>query len=182
MQTRTCRQCGEIKPLSQYRKYYGGRKGNYTTCLDCERINSRVKYLTNKAERRSAEETEELDKIHRLWDLQRSLGLRPPRITAGRDNPVPIDDTIAKYAAMLEAKPAGVPTNIPADLEKWLTCELTDSPEYYQDVVYEQLKKKYLPMLFIDKDTMLPVHDETYRVVLSRILERFDDYEDRYYA
>ena len=40
--TKTCKQCGVIKPLEQFRNYYGGRKGTYTVCKSCEKINSRV--------------------------------------------------------------------------------------------------------------------------------------------
>jgi len=48
-------------------------------------------------------------------------------------------------------------------------------------IVYEELQKKYRPILRIDEETMLPVYDDTYRDVLQKILERFDKYEDEYY-
>ena len=38
MNAKTCKQCGELKPIEQFRKYYGGRKGTYTTCKTCENI------------------------------------------------------------------------------------------------------------------------------------------------
>ena len=71
--------------------------------------------------------------------------------------------------------------DIPAELSHWLTEPLTEEPEYYQDEVYEQLKAKFRPQTKIDPDTMLPVYDDTYKLVLDKILERFDNYEDAYY-
>ena len=70
---------------------------------------------------------------------------------------------------------------VPAELSRWLTESLTEEPEYYQDEVYEQLKTKYRPKTKIDQDTMLPVYDDTYKPILDKILERFDNYEDTYY-
>ena len=63
MEVKTCRQCGEIKPLSQFRKYYGGRKGTYKMCKVCERVNSREKYLFAKGDSLRQEEKVELKKI-----------------------------------------------------------------------------------------------------------------------
>jgi len=37
--TKICKQSGETKPLDQFRRYYGGRKGTYKTCKFCEKIN-----------------------------------------------------------------------------------------------------------------------------------------------
>ena len=45
MNVKICKQCGQIKPIEQYRKYYGGRKGTYKVCKSCEKINARAKYL-----------------------------------------------------------------------------------------------------------------------------------------
>ena len=56
-----------------------------------------------------------------------------------------------------------------------------EEPEYYQDEIYEQLKAKFRPKIKIDPDTMLPVYDDTYKPVLDKVLERFDNYEDTYY-
>jgi len=71
---------------------------------------------------------------------------------------------------------------IPEELRTWLTAELTREPEYYQDEVYERLREKYRPIKEIDQQTMLPVYDNTYKWVLDKILTRFDEYEDAYYA
>ena len=105
MNAKRCKQCGEIKPIEQFRKYYGGRKGHYTTCKTCEKINSRAKYLTNKGDKCSEAERTELAKIHELWDAQRAAGLQPPRENTGRKVPLSksLDDMIGKYKQQAEA-------------------------------------------------------------------------------
>lgn len=165
MVTKSCRQCGEIKPIAQYRPYYGGRKGTYTTCKLCEKINSREKYLRSKVELTS-DESDELDKIHLLWDAQTKAGLRPPR--SNRSRPASLDAMIEKYQSA-------------AGPQKWLTEPLTREPEYYQEEVYFALREKYRPILYVDKSTMLPVYDDTHLELLNKIADRFDEYEDTYY-
>ena len=187
MNAKVCKQCGELKPIEQFRKYYGGRKGTYTICKTCEKINSRAKYLTNKGEAINYQEEAELNKIHRLWDAQRAAGLQPPHVSPGRTIPLAesLDDMISKYEQQAEVIKDVVQSvesvDIPIELSKWLTATLTEEPEYYQDDVYEQLKRTYRPKVSIDKATMLPVYDDTYKPVLDKILERFDTYEDEYY-
>lgn len=182
---KTCKQCGEHKPIGQFRKYYGGRKGTYTICKTCEKINSRAKYLTNKGAKCSTAELDELNKIHRLWDAQRAAGLQPPREGAGRTVPLSesLDDMISKYTQQAAAVQEVVPetSDVPAELSRWLTEPLTEEPEYYQDEIYESLKTKYRPKVRMDMDTMLPVYDDRYLPVLDKILERFNAYEDEYY-
>lgn len=188
MNAQTCKQCGELKPIEQFRKYYGGRKGHYKYCKSCEKINSRAKYLANKAEYMSDAELEEFQKIQRLWDAQRSAGLQPPR---AKDSPVAslsesLDDMIAKYeqkaAGIQEAIQAVKAPEVPIELSKWLTEELIQEPEHYLDTVYEKLHSTYRPKVSIDTATMLPVYDDTYKPILDKILERFNKYEDEYYS
>lgn len=182
-----CKQCGDLKPLDQYRKYYGGRKGHYNTCKLCEKINSREKYLAGKEAAGTLTDLEqtELSKIYELWEHQMTLGLRPPRFSRGKSTPLSesLDDLVGKYAARAEAVKdvTQADTEAPAELIKWLTEELTEEPEYYQEEVYEALVKKYRPQLRIDTGSMLPVYDDTHRELLQRILTRFDEYEDKYY-
>ena len=98
MDTKVCKQCGELKPLGQYRQYYGGRRGTYKTCLACERINSREKYLSGKGDKRTADEQIELDKIHALYEAQTKLGLRPPNKQGRRAALVDdLDGMLEKY-------------------------------------------------------------------------------------
>lgn len=183
METKTCKQCGELKPITQFRKYYGGRKGTYKTCKVCERINSRVKYLNTKGDKRSDAENAELDKIHALWAAQRAIGLNPPKSRAERTASVTedLDSMLNKYQAMASSVDT-TEAEAPAELLKWLHEPLTETPEYYQENVYEQLKDKYRPQVRIDTATMLPVYDDTYKTVLDKIAARFDEYEDNYYS
>lgn len=188
MDVKTCKQCGEIKPITQYRKYYGGRKGTYTICKGCERINSREKYLSAKGDTRDNDEDIELSKIHRLYEYQRSVGLQPPNKRERRTAiSADLDSMLDKYKQMneeVQSNPVAVSldlTGIPAELTEWLTKELTLEPDEYIDDVYERLVEKYRPCTGIDKQTMMPVYDNTYKAVLDKILERFNDYEDSYY-
>lgn len=184
MNAKTCKQCGELKPIEQFRKYYGGRKGSYNTCKVCEKINARAKYLRSKGDSMSFEEGEELSKIEKLYEVQRAAGLQPPRRDAERNKPLvdSLDDMIAKYntkvslvAADAESRP------VPADIQVWLTCELTEEPDYYLDEVYEELKAKYRPQVSIDTATMQPIYDDTYKDALDKVLERFYEYEEKYW-
>lgn len=182
--TKTCKQCGVIKPLEQFRNYYGGRKGTYTICKTCEKINSRVKYLESKKELNDNEKLE-LQSIYQLWETQRTLGYQPPRTTVKGQKPV-VDtvlemiDTYKQRTKMLGEVAEEVLT-APPELLKWLTVELTEEPEYYMDDVYEELKDTYKPVIMIDENAMIPVYDTTYSGILDKILERFCAYEDKYY-
>lgn len=190
MEVKTCKQCGEIKPIAQFRKYYGGRKGTYKMCKSCERINSREKYLAAKGDERSFEEDDELLKIYELWEYQRRMGLQPPtkqtRRAALSDE---LDSMLDRYRSMsaqvTEAakQTAGIDilVDAPNDLVKWLTEPLTQEPDYYVDEVYDKLVDTYRPCIGIDKEKMMPVYDNKYKAILDKILERFTDYEDTYY-
>jgi len=188
MNAKTCKQCGELKPIEQFRKYYGGRKGHYNTCKLCEKINARYKYLNNK-ETQSSAEIDELCKIEKLYEVQRAAGLQPPRRDAERNKPLvdSLDDMIAKYritevSLVAEAPdPNCIITPAPADLQLWLKCDLHEEPDYYLDEVYEELKAKYRPQLSIDTTTMQPIYDDTYKDALDKILERFYEYEEKYW-
>jgi len=174
METKRCRQCGEIKPLGQFRGYYSG-VGTYTICKDCEKINSRAKYLSKKGDGATQADKDELAKIEQLYEYQRALGLKPPRRRKELQSSIDaFDKLIDKYKSKT--------TEGPAELQRWLTEELTDVPEYYLDDIYEQLVAIYRPVLRIDPNTLTPVHDETYAPLLNKILERFNNYEDEYYG
>lgn len=180
---KTCKQCGEIKPPEQFRQYYGGRKGSYTICKACEKINSRAKYLEKKQELTETERVE-LDKIYKLYDAQAACGLQPPRRSDGRSTKLTddLDAMISAYASRANQVASVDPTldtsATPPELIKWLSEKLTADPDYYLDEVYEALKAKYRPVLRINPETLLPEYDETHRVILERILDRFYEYED----
>lgn len=173
-----------MKSLDQFRKYYGGRTGTYKTCKTCEKINSRMKYLKAKGDNLTDDESTELDKIYRLYETLRNAGLHPPKEKeASKVSLVDtIDEMLGAYSAKADKREqAGVPDDTPAELMSWLECELTEEPEYYLDDVYEDLHKKYRPQLHIDKETLTPVYDETYKKALDAVLDRFYKYESDYY-
>lgn len=184
MATKICKQCGELKPEEQFRKYYGGRKGTYNACKSCEKINSREKYLSSKSSR-TVDEAHELQKICMLWEYQTTLGLRPPRVHQGKATPLSdsLDSMVDKYAERAMAMKVAIPESpeAPLDLVQWLVNDLVDEPDFYLEEVYEVLEKKYRPQLRIDQDSMMPVYDDTYRDILLKILDRFNAYEDAYY-
>jgi hypothetical protein len=186
MDVKTCKQCGELKPISLFRQYYGGRRGTYKMCKDCERINSREKYLAAKGASRTEAEETELNRIHELYDCQRAVGLQPPTKRGG-NKPLTNDlnDMLAKYKNMaVQASESAQDISVadaPAELMKWLTEPLLGEPDEYIDEVYERLVEKYRPCTGIDKATMMPVYDNKYKAILDKILERFTDYEDSYY-
>lgn len=199
VKTKVCKQCGKMKPLEAFRTYYGNRTGTYNTCLSCEKINTREKYLRKKSNYNaiSDSEAEELEKIHILYKAQRAAGLQPPRLQEKNNSLADkLDDMITLYskqeadlAAEAERSPETSPLSpatdtefIPAELQMWRTKELTCEPEYYQDTIYELLREKFRPIKEIDQKTMMPVYDNTYKYILDEILTRFDAYEDEYYA
>lgn len=199
VKAKVCKQCGKMKPLDAFRTYYGNRTGTYNTCLSCEKVNTREKYLRKKSNYNaiSDSEAEELEKIHILYKAQRAAGLQPPRLQE-KNNSIAdkLDDMIALYnkqeedlAAEAEHSPKTSPLSpatdeepIPAELQMWLTNKLKREPEYYQDTIYESLREKFRPIKEIDQKTMMPVYDNTYKHILDEILARFDAYEDEYYA
>lgn len=185
---RRCKQCGEVKQLSRdfFRPYYGeNAKGFYRVCRTCESINNRYKYLTGKGDAATPADLEEIARIEELYDTLRELGLEPPRYGAGTTSTVHtlVEDLLQKKKSQIAEKKAqleevGVETDTPAELLDWLTKPLTEKPEYYEDV-YFKLREKYMPVIGTNPDAT-PKYDETYKEILDRILERFDEYEDNY--
>lgn len=73
---------------------------------------------------------------------------------------------------------------VPSELQYWLDVDPEEwedaglSPEYLQETVYESLKAKYRPQTGVNRDTYIPIYDNTYRQTLNEILRKFDDYEE----
>lgn len=182
-----CKQCGEIKLTELFRPYYH-RSGNYPICKDCEKINTRYKYIINKIPKElrglydeaekilSATELQEMAGIERWYELLTSKGLKVPRFGTGRKRSnLDIESKINKLI-----EEAIEPTeHTPTELIIWLSRKLDEyDAEYLLDVVYEDLKKKYRPVIGIDQTTFLPIYDDKYKDTLDEILKRFNDYED----
>lgn len=94
-QMQSCKRCGAVKPLSQFRKYYGNRKGHYTYCLECERIETRRKYLAGK-KLLTPDELYELETINNLYDAREKHGLSAPN---RRSNKSTVQSIVAKQLA-----------------------------------------------------------------------------------
>ena len=80
-----CKQCGAVKPLVDFRPYHNSTS-RCNTCLVCESINGKRRYLEKKQNNGTISETEqeELDKIYKLYSILRDKGLEPPRISPGK--------------------------------------------------------------------------------------------------
>jgi hypothetical protein len=114
-------------------------------------------------------EEDELAIIKQLYELQRANGFSPPQ---------PKTITKANVAqAMLEKL-----AKSEEELVKWLNMELSGYTPEELEKTYEYLKDKYRPRIGINNETFLPIYDDTYQVLLSKILVRFDDYEEDYYG
>lgn len=99
METKKCTHCGEIRPVSMFRKYYGGRKGHYRYCRFCEQLAMRYKYLTNKGGAATQEESEELAKLEKLYEYRRAAGLETPGHGANKHGAATamIDQLLAEF-------------------------------------------------------------------------------------
>ena len=80
-----CTACGVDKPIEQFRPYYNRPNGHYPFCKECERIETKRKYLVKLGDRRSEEQTADLNKIEKLYDIRQAAGLKvPSRIHGAR--------------------------------------------------------------------------------------------------
>jgi hypothetical protein len=77
MENKVCRSCGVDRPITEYRHYYGGRKGYYKICKQCESIEQRRKYLVGK-ELLTEQEHQDLANIRKLYENRSAKGLKPP--------------------------------------------------------------------------------------------------------
>ena len=163
-----CKQCGELKPMNDFRLYYNGSGRRYNVCNACEKINSRFKYLSKK-QTRTANEDKELEAIMKLYNAQSANGLKPPKVGSRSKNwSDVVSDAISKI---------GETSNI----DTWLTKDLAGfKPEYLEDV-YDNLLNNYRPAIGLDDDTLLPIYDDTHKAKLDAILKRFDEHEEEYY-
>lgn len=75
-----CSRCGTEQPLSNFRRYYnrGENAGTYKFCKECERIETRRKYLVGRGDAATQTQKEELASIRKLYDLRESKGLDVP--------------------------------------------------------------------------------------------------------
>lgn len=199
-----CIQCGLLKPEDDFRPYtYAAKnntKGRYRICKSCEAINQAYRRAKQTVSAHYAADMDdshdlrlEITRIEKLYDVLASRGLRVPNRKFESQEAKQVDD-VERLMAFYETQPttttnqlpSAVAPAVPADLQEWLDVPMETwleqgiSPEYLQETIYESLKSKYRPMLRVDKDTFLPVYDDTYKDILNMILQRFDEYEESF--
>lgn len=158
MREKKCKQCTLSKPMDMFRQYYhydsfGSRTdARYKYCKDCEKVNSRYKYL----KRNNINPQEQLQ-IESYYQQQAKKG----GIFPGMQKLVPMTDFLAKQAEALQYVPDD-DDRIPK--EEWLTMSLEDyDPDYLYGDLLERLEEQY-------------VDDKEY---LDAVATRFRAYHDR---
>lgn len=145
-----CKQCGKDKD-----------KVRFNICYDCERINTRRKYLQRKEKTGTILDAEvtEMDTIFDLYDMLTKAGLHPP-VVRHRHTPVDTIGMVNKQIEVLESK--ADPTK--HGLQWWLTIDLSE----------------YTPSELYDIHDKLARHDKDHPELIAELLERFMDYDDNY--
>lgn len=95
MKNKVCTMCGVEKSVDQFREY--PREGRYPYCLDCQSIETRRRYLTQKSVI-SLDEEEELQQINKLYEMRLAKGLR----TFGDRSRKSAKSIVDKQLALLE--------------------------------------------------------------------------------
>ena len=201
-----CVQCGVLKEEDEFRQYTYSKQnatgGRYRICKNCEAINmayKRAKALVDTPYSREShpemysKALDVVEKTEQLFNVLTKRGLRVPTAPAQPDIS-PLDKLLAFYETTVATQapsttdPAIIGSGLPDELKEWLNADMSSwheqgiSPEYLQETVYESLKAKYRPQLGVDKETYMPLYDDTFKDALNKILRRFDDYEEEYSA
>lgn len=146
-------------------------------------------------------------RIEELYDMLAARGLRVPNRTVEVPKKPSAEAKVLRDVDQLFAMYGDAPTNriehvetvqarkstvvipeitVPDELQDWLDADPQVwrdrelSPEYLQETIYESLKAKYRPQIDVDRQTFMPIYDDTYKDVLNQILRKFDDYEEQY--
>lgn len=200
-EVKRCVQCGLLKDTEQFRKYtYSkekGTEGSYRICKACEAINQafrRAKATFKYKDDGSFSYVNDNQynvycKIKQLYETLEARGLRVPSdAVPEKDATVDNVDKLLQFYNLDALSKVTVATsvNTPEELTRWLADDFTKweelglTPEYLQETVYESLKAKYRPQTSVNKETFMPIYDDTYKDILNQILRRFDDFEEAY--
>jgi hypothetical protein len=184
---KTCKQCGQIKAIDEFRPYYhkaaNKKATHYRICKGCESINTRFKYLNTKQDKSTItdREVQELEKINQLFDLLETRGLTPPK-RAHEDRAVSslVDQLLQTHLADAErAAEITGSVSTPAELTDWLLKPLAGDPDDLEDE-FDELERRYRPQTGVDQVTYKPIFDDTYKDVLMKIEDRVEDYRKNY--
>ena len=200
-----CVQCGLLKEEDAFRKYTysleNDTKGRYRICKSCEAINTAYR----RAKQYMVDHPLDMfrtkpgipaydvyykmkcitEKTEQLYNTLEARGLRIPTVNLPKQEDSL--DNIESLLAFYKEDPITtvMPTEeVPDELLRWLNMDKQEwkdnnlSPEYLQETIYESLKAKYRPQTGVNKETFIPIYDDTYKAVLNQILRRFDDYEE----
>lgn len=203
-----CNELKSVEDFREYthsrNKQSKTKASRYRICRDCENINTRYyrakavidSYMTRPClDSKAIKAGEELEKIQELYEALEARGCRTP-LSKEEPKTTVLDDVDRLLEKLkLEEKALPVvgkkivtqepikPDEIPSELQYWLGDEWKaagQTPEFYQETIYESLKAKYRPQIGVDKERGTIVYDDTYKTVLNDILRKFDDYEDNY--
>lgn len=183
MEVQKCKQCGEVKSLTQFRKYYGKLKGHYKACKDCEKINQRYKYLLRRSDTKPLNEAEqrEVAGIEELYAVQRSAGLVPPQRRNEKEGQVfgLLEAQKARIQERLEQEQS-LSDDIPEPIAKMLNMSFeAEVPEELQERV-DKLWEEFRPIIRIDASG--PVYDNRYTEYLNQLQSKVDQYEEEFYG
>lgn len=169
-----CKQCGEIRTETEFRKYYGsGNRGRYKVCKQCESINNRHKYLRRKETLSEAEEIEKQE-IEHLYDLLRAEGLQPPAtkaVSTVRDTVKDLIQRRQEKADQIAATVEGVSIATPPAILEWFSKDLSAYEEWELQEIFDELEEAYRPEIGVDPNTFKPIFDETHKEVLDKLEE-----------
>ncbi len=204
-EVKRCVQCGLLQEADAFRKYTYSRtnntEGRYRICRKCEAINTAYRHAKQWESEHPMPSFDDIDtaqKMHEvvvktevLYATLEKRGLRVPtvKVSARHDAATldAIDSIMSFYKEDVLVQPVEMSASeVPDELQHWLDEDSQIwkdndiAPEYLQETVYESLKAKYRPQIGVDKQSYLPIYDDTYKSVLNKILRRFDDYEEEY--
>mgnify|MGYP000980877160 CR=1 FL=1 len=197
-----CVQCGILKDADGFRKYTYSKanntEGTYRICRTCEAINAAYRRAQQYLKENSYSDIngdvycrmqEIVTNSEALYETLKERGLRVPAKRpiqqVAKEDPLASITKLMDFYVEEPTTTVDMPVeNVPDELQKWLTMSTAEwkdagiSPEYLQETVYESLKAKYRPQTGVNKETFMPMYDDTYKEVLNKILHRFDDYEE----
>lgn len=168
---RECKQCGGLKKLTEYNKYYNRPTGRRRVCKSCMSTNNRYKYLNGKEEL-TKKEQKDYDSIIELYKLYEELGYT----VSGNYRNESVEDKLKEARTRIEA------LKNPMELQEWLDKDLEGyDPGYLVDDVMNDLSVRFRPSE-LDPVRLVPVYDDTHKEMLDKIRDRFYAYDDEYYA
>jgi hypothetical protein len=174
MQTRKCKQCTELKPINQFRRYCqttltGDRsESRYRYCLNCERVNNGYKHAKRTNNLQSMVEFEACYKL-----LIAKGGIIP-----GMSQKVSAYDALHETIKLAQAPKVSTDDITSWTIDEWLTKDLTQfSFDFINDYVSGPLRDKLKPILRFDQETGQEIRDTTNQDTFNQILYRMDDLE-----